>query len=239
MNWTQPQKPAEVAESRLINAILDGHFPIGEKLPAERDLAAQIGVTRPTLREALQRLARDGWIDIQHGRSTRVRNYWQEGNLGVLSALARSPEHAPDNFVPNLLAVRHLLAPAYTRLAVQNDPEALTGLLNELVQTADTPEAFAAADWRLHHQLTILSQNPIFTLILNGFEELYPPMAVRYFQFKEARAHSRDYYQKLLIEAQEGRPAGAETLTKTIMADSIIHWQRVLQTERSLQQEAP
>ena len=102
-------KAAEAAESRLITAILDGHFPIGDKLPAERDLAAQLGVTRPTLREALQRMARDGWIDIHHGRSTRVRNFWLEGNLGVLGAIARHPHHAPADFVPNLLMVRQLI----------------------------------------------------------------------------------------------------------------------------------
>ena len=56
----------------------------------ERELAGQLGVTRPTLREALQRMARDGWIKIQHGRSTRVRNFWREGNLGVLSGIART-----------------------------------------------------------------------------------------------------------------------------------------------------
>jgi GntR family negative regulator for fad regulon and positive regulator of fabA len=69
MDWVSPQKPAEFTEQRLIDAILDGHFPIGSALPAERDLAAQIGVTRPTLRETLQRMARDGWIEIHHGRT--------------------------------------------------------------------------------------------------------------------------------------------------------------------------
>ena len=82
MNWNAPEKPAEFAENRLIQAIISGHFPINSNLPAERELAAQLGVTRPTLREALQRIARDGWIEIRHGKPTRVRNYWQEGNLG-------------------------------------------------------------------------------------------------------------------------------------------------------------
>jgi DNA-binding FadR family transcriptional regulator len=48
MNWETRPKPADLAESRLIVAILDGHFPIGDTLPAERELATQLGVTRPT-----------------------------------------------------------------------------------------------------------------------------------------------------------------------------------------------
>lgn len=227
MNWTAPQKPAELAESRLITAILGGHFPIGENLPAERELAAQLGITRPTLREALQRMARDGWLEIQHGRPTRVRNYWQEGSLGVLSALAHYPEHAPDNFIANLLAVRRLLAPAYTRLAVENAPAALAESLQELVNIPDTAEDFATADWRLHHRLTVLSGNPIFTLILNGFAALYPPMARLYFQFSEARADSRQFYQNLLTASLENNPAAAEALTRQVMLDSMTHWQQV------------
>jgi GntR family negative regulator for fad regulon and positive regulator of fabA len=238
MNWKPPQKPAELAESRLIEAILDGRFPIGENLPAERELAAQLGVTRPTLREALQRLARDGWIEIQHGRSTRVRNYLQEGSLGVLSALAHHPDHAPDNFIANLLAVRHLLAPAYTRLAVENAATALAELLRELVTTPDTAEAFAAADWRLHHRLTVLSNNPIFTLILNGFIDLYPPMARLYFNRKEARAHSRDFYQRLLSKSLANNPDAAEELTRQVMVESMAHWRQVGQTDLKAREQS-
>jgi GntR family negative regulator for fad regulon and positive regulator of fabA len=53
MEWDAPQKPAEWTESRLIQAILEGDFPINSTLTAERELAVQLGVTRPTLRETL------------------------------------------------------------------------------------------------------------------------------------------------------------------------------------------
>src|SRR5512143_391382 len=109
MNWDNPTRPAELIEARLINAILDDQFPVNSNLPPERDLATQLGVTRPTLREGLQRLARDGWIEIRHGKPTRVRDYWREGNLAVLSAIARHTDHLPADFVPNLLHIRALL----------------------------------------------------------------------------------------------------------------------------------
>ncbi|MDZ7904090.1 MAG: GntR family transcriptional regulator [Rheinheimera sp.] len=46
-------------------------------MPAERELSELIGVTRTTLREVLQRLARDGWKTIQHGKPTKVKNFWE------------------------------------------------------------------------------------------------------------------------------------------------------------------
>ena len=61
--WQPPQKPGEITEARLINAILDGTFPVNSSLPGERELAELLGVTRPTLREAMQRMERDGLVE--------------------------------------------------------------------------------------------------------------------------------------------------------------------------------
>ncbi|HEY4724105.1 MAG TPA: fatty acid metabolism transcriptional regulator FadR [Anaerolineae bacterium] len=225
MNWDIPQRPAELAETRLINAILDDKFPIDSPLPPERDLATQLGVTRPTLREALQRLARDGWLEIRHGKPTRVRNYWHEGNLAVLSAIARHRDHLPQDFVPNLLQVRALIAPAYTRMAIEKSAGKVCKFLQAYVNLPDTAEAFAHADWELHSHLAKESGNPIFILILNGFKNLYPMMARIYFKLDAARARSRRFYADLLAAAEAGKPAKAEAILHQIMRDSIELWQ--------------
>jgi GntR family negative regulator for fad regulon and positive regulator of fabA len=224
MNWDTPTRPAELIETRLINAILDDQFPINASLPPERDLAGLLGVTRPTLRESLQRLARDGWIEIRHGRPTRVRDYWHEGNLGVLGAIARHADHLPAGFVSNLLQIRSLLAPTYAQLAIKRAAKMLTKVLIAYQDLPDTPEAFAQADWEIHLRLTIDSGNPIFTLILNGFQDLYPAMGPRYFATTKARARSRRFYADLLKAAQTNDPAAAERAMRTVMADSVKLW---------------
>ena len=144
--WNPIQKPAEVAEKRLLDAILSGHFAVNSYLPGERDLAAQIGVTRPTLREAMQRLARDGWLDIQQGKPTRVRDYWQEGNMGVLSMLAQMPSQQTPDFVAHLLEIRVLLAPTYTRQAMEQASSEIAALLSKYADLEETSAAFASAD---------------------------------------------------------------------------------------------
>jgi len=227
MDWELPLRPAELVENRLINAIVDGDFPVNSTLPPERELAQRLGVTRPTLREALQRLARDGWIEIHHGKSTRVRDYWHEGNLAVLGAIAQHQDHVPPDFVPNLLQVRELLAPAYARLAVKRSAKNLVKFLEDYQELIDTPEAFATADWKLHQYLTIESGNPIFTLILNGFKELYPRMGSAYFTPPKARARSRKFYGDLREAAQARDPDRAEAITRAVMQDSIELWKSI------------
>jgi GntR family negative regulator for fad regulon and positive regulator of fabA len=227
MDWQPVQKPAELAESRLLEAILSGHFPANSNLPGERELAGQIGVTRPTLREALQRLARDGWLEIQHGKPTRVRDYWREGGLGVLAVLGQLPAGQSPDFVTHLLEVRVLLAPAYARQAVEAAASELADLLAVYPSLEDSPAVFARADWDLHILLTQKAENPIFRFLFNGFHKLAIPIGERYFEYPECRQHSRRFYTDLLNCARGGAAFDAESLTRRVMEESLALWQKM------------
>jgi GntR family negative regulator for fad regulon and positive regulator of fabA len=226
-NWHPPDKPAELTEARLISAILNGTFPANTNLPAERELAAQLGVTRPTLREALQRLGRDGWLEIHQGKPTRVRNYCEEGSLAVLGAIAEHQEDLPADFVPNLLSVRTLLAPAYTGLAIENNAPAISEFLQNHPAVKDEAVAYSTFDWELHHRLTIASGNAVFTLILNGFHGLYLNMGLHYFALPAARTSSRTWYAGLLSCAHDRNVKQAAVITQRVMQESLQIWQQL------------
>jgi GntR family transcriptional regulator, negative regulator for fad regulon and positive regulator of fabA len=230
MKWRPIQKPAEMAESRLLDAILSGQFPINSNLPGERELAEQIGVTRPTLREVLQRLARDGWLEIRQGKPTCVRDYWKEGGLAVLAVLAQSSVSQSPDFVTHLLELRVLLAPSYAHQAIESAPGEVASLLESYTNLEDSPFAFSIADWELHVRLTRLASNPIFCFLFNGFQKLSIPVGEKYFSFRECRQHSRFFYAELLNCARSGAPFDAEILTRRIMEESLALWQK-LQTK--------
>ncbi len=224
--WSRPQRPAAYAEQALVAAILDGTYPPGSTLPGERTLAAQLGVTRPTLREALQRLERDGWLTIAQGKPTLVNDYWTAGGLNVLSGLARHGQHLPPGFASKLLEVRLALAPAYTAAAVARAAGTVAAFLAGHTTLPDDPHAFADFDWRLHHTLTVASGNPVYTLILNGFHGFYTQVAHIYFTPHEARATSRAFYVALLAAAQRADAAEAERVTREVMRESIELWRQ-------------
>jgi GntR family negative regulator for fad regulon and positive regulator of fabA len=227
MSWDPLPKPAEIAETRLLEAILDGSFSVNSHLPGERELAAQIGVTRPTLREAMQRLARDGWLDIQHGKPTRVRDYWHEGSLAVLAALAQSPHHQSPDFIAYLLEIRLLLAPTYAYQALEQSSAEISALLDGADQLNEDPAAFAQFDWQLHYLLTQQAVNPVFRLLLNSFESLYVEMAKRYFSLAECRQHSRHFYAALQVCVTSQNLCDAAALTRETMQGSLDLWQRL------------
>ncbi len=225
-SWSAPQRPAAYAIQALVTSILEGDYPPGSTLPAERELSIQLGVTRPTLREALRRLESDGWLTVQQGKPTRVRDFWREGGLNVLSGLVRYGRQLPTGFVTQLLEVRLVMAPAYTRSAVAHCPEQVAACLEGIDALPDTPEAFAALDWKLHYTLTIASGNPIYTLILNGFAGFYEQMARLYFAYPESRQLSRRFYQELSQHISEKDAQSAEALTRSIMEQSIRLWEK-------------
>jgi GntR family transcriptional regulator, negative regulator for fad regulon and positive regulator of fabA len=118
------------------------------------------------------------------------------------------------------------MAPTYARLAIENHAQEVADLLSSYQDLPDTAEGYTSADWTLHQQLTILSSNPIFTLILNGFSRLYTVMGHRYFAQLAGREHSQRFYQDLLECARQGEGKSAENLVQKVMTDSINLWQQ-------------
>lgn len=220
-------RPALHAEQALVRGILHGAYPPGSTLPAERDLAVRLGVTRPTLREALQRLHRDGWLVIRQGKGTRVNDFWRHGGLNVLSALVRIGRPLSPGFIRDLLEVRLVLAPAYARAAVERSPEAVMAQLEAERTLEEAAQAFAGYDWEVHHKLAVNSRNPIYPLILNGFAGFYEKMALRYFSRPEGRAASRSFYRELRAAARRGDGARAERVTRRAMQVSVDLWRHV------------
>jgi len=71
----------------LLESLLAGRYAAGEKLPTQRTLAADLGVTMSSLREALKRLEQMGLIEVRHGDAMRVRNWREHGGLDVIAHL--------------------------------------------------------------------------------------------------------------------------------------------------------
>lgn len=223
-SYTPLLKPGEAAEQRLVESIISGAFPIQSNLPAERELAARLGVTRPTLREALQRLSRDGWLEIRHGKPTRVRDFWREGNFGVLVALAGYSGELPPDFVPSLLAVRELLTPEMAFAALTHSPHSIADYLSSAASLPQDPLSYAEFDWGLQHAFALASANPFFTFFTNSVRQLYSRMGMLYFAHTHTRQHSATFYNDLLAACQPPEPERARRLCADVMRASREFW---------------
>jgi DNA-binding FadR family transcriptional regulator len=74
LQTVEPQRLYRQIAEQLRAAILSGEFVVGARLPAERDLAKQLGVSRPSVREALIALEVEGWVEVRTGSGIYVLN---------------------------------------------------------------------------------------------------------------------------------------------------------------------
>jgi GntR family negative regulator for fad regulon and positive regulator of fabA len=196
--------------------MLNGTFPPGARLPSERALAVDLGVTRPTLREILQRLARHGWLTIRQGKATVVNDYWRSGGMGLLGTLADYTGYLPNGFFNYLLEVRANLLPGMARLAAERAPGAILAYLKGYPELRDEAAAYARYDWGLQILLARCTDNPVYVLLLNDFEKLFETLALRYFSVAAAREASESFYGKLNNAIANGRRRIHETVREAM-----------------------
>ncbi len=218
------QSPAGFAEEYIIESIWNSRFPPGSILPAERELSELIGVTRTTLREVLQRLARDGWLTIQHGKPTRVNNFWETSGLNILETLARLDQEKVPALVDQLLSARTNISAIFLRGAVKHSPQTVIELSQQAPGVGEDGEAFAAFDYHFYHQMAFASGNPIYALILNGFRGLYSRVGRIYFGDRGARERALAFYTKLAELAAQGAADDVWMLVRRYGAETAGIW---------------
>jgi len=202
---TKVSSPAGFTEQYIVESIWNGGFPPGSTLPAERELSELIGVTRTTLREVLQRLSRDGWLTIKHGKSTRVNNFWDTCNLNILETLTQLDQEGVPDLVDNLMSARTNISAIYVRGAIKKNPKKTIELIKAHENIEDTGQAFAEFDYRLNIELASTAGNSIYLLILNGFKGLYSRLGSLYYANPKGREITRVYYKNLIELASKNK----------------------------------
>ena len=219
----KPLRPAEHAERLLLEAILNQEYAPGSALPAERVLATTLGVTRPTLRETLQRLSSKGWITISQGKPTRVNDYLNNGGLALLGSMVGYGKGLSTSMVAHLLQVRSVMLPGIARMAAVNDSPSLSDYLKDAPGVGENPRGFAEYDWELQLLMVTLSDNPVFRFMFNDFTAIYHGFGELYFQEQPARQSSLAFYRELALSLTGGE-ALVEQCVRNAMDTSITIW---------------
>ena len=226
MTAKRPIRPSAHAEHVILDRILSGHWSSGTQLPAERELATEIGVTRPTLRETLKSLESHGWISIHHGKPSMVNDFWDAGGLGILGTLARYPQFIPLSVIRDLMEVRHHFLPMCAMEACAENPEPFFELLESWKPTEDA-EFCAQFDWNLQNRMVRGCDNRVFTLIFNDFNPVFAKLGAQYFSFPETRMASHAYYTTLR-ETLESEPHRVGDVVMDAMAEAIRLWDEMI-----------
>ncbi|KOC91919.1 transcriptional regulator LldR [Winslowiella iniecta] len=173
-----PPRPADPLVSRLKALIDDRKLQAGMRLPAERQLAAELGVSRSSLREAIQQLISVGMLVSRRGDGTRLREQialWTD--LSIVEPLRQLVEDDPD-YRYDILEARHAIEAStawYAALrATEADKEQLQYAFDATLKLKDSddPALAAQADVRFHLAIAVASHNLVLLQTMRGFFDL-------------------------------------------------------------------
>ncbi|MEO7980857.1 MAG: FCD domain-containing protein [Sporichthyaceae bacterium] len=198
---------------RLLQAVRLGQVVAGDRLPAERELATRLGVSRPTLREAIRSLAEAGYVESRRGRSGGTfvlpAGEWRRDQRSVRDIVADMGREMTD-----ALLMREVLEPGAAELAASatHPPE----LVRELEDALELERSVSVADYRpadsrLHLAIVALAGSPSLTaavsdnrMRLNDLLDAIPLLPPNI-------AHSRTQHARIVTAVLRRRPQAARS----------------------------
>jgi GntR family transcriptional repressor for pyruvate dehydrogenase complex len=148
----------------------------GDTLPSQDEMARSLGVSRASLREALNRLALMGLIEMRHGKGTYVRTARPHDLMNSLSSLLILDKVS----AAELLEARFHVESALAALAALNaTDEDLARILQLIVRMEKDPKAqdidgFVAFDTQLHKAFAQAAKNPVLVKVLEILWSVLP-----------------------------------------------------------------
>jgi GntR family transcriptional repressor for pyruvate dehydrogenase complex len=158
--------------SRFEQAILSGQLAPGDQIPSEREISAQMSISRSVVREALGRLASLGLVRSVHGSGTVVEApNSRQVTVGYQRLLSR-----PDFHLHDLAAVRLPLETTIVGLAAAKRTKEHLARLAKAQKVLGNPrrslEAHVKADLDFHATLAAATGNPLFQVVLAPIQQL-------------------------------------------------------------------
>lgn len=224
----------ETVVERIEDLVFSDLTP-GTELPSESDLAATLGVSRLTVREATKSLQARGLLEVRQGRRPVIAHL-TAGPIGdfFTSAVRRDPRRLLD-----LLDVRRALEVHIARLAAVNGGRAAVSAMESSLKTMrdaaeDGPDAIHDADIHFHEGLAAASGNQMLSFFIEAMEKPLKTSRIRSLHGHLARGGTVDdvieQHDRILDRVKARDPEGAATA----MSDHLEQTERDLNAALSL-----
>lgn len=212
--------PDEVFE-QLVDTVLDGDVVPGDTLPAERQLAEALGVSRPTVREALQRLAHTGLVEVRQGGGTTVRDFRRFGGLDMLPRLIFRRGELDHSVLRSILEARAAMGREVAGLAAERSgaavAPALRATVDELVAHQD-PVAQQRAALAFWDHLVDAADSIVYRLLYNNLRAVYEPAIEALAGLMAAEVARADRYRAITDAVAAGDGPTARTAATDLLS---------------------
>jgi GntR family transcriptional regulator, transcriptional repressor for pyruvate dehydrogenase complex len=189
--------------------IVRGDLRAGQRLPAERELAAQLGVSRPSLREAIRALITLNILESRHGEGTFVSSL----DPDLLAEPIDFVLQVDDGGIAAVFEARHVLEAGIAALAAERATDLELAELEDYVNGGraklDDPEAFIAHDIEFHDRLRRAARSPVLSSMLGSISTLAVEMRRRTAQSQAVRARAHADHARMVKTLKARDPEAA------------------------------
>jgi GntR family transcriptional regulator, transcriptional repressor for pyruvate dehydrogenase complex len=220
---TRRSVPDEVFD-QVLGEVVDGEIGAGEPLPSERRLAEVLGVSRPAIREALQRMTQTGLVEVRHGGATTVRDFRRHAGLDLLPRLLVRRGELDPEVARSILEARLAIGPAVAALAAQRGGPALaaslTGVLDALAASVDGPDGDVARQvhaLEFWDQVVDAADSLVFRLMFNSLRAAYEPALEALAPLMAEEVGQVDAYRVLTVAIGAGDPETARAAADRVL----------------------
>jgi GntR family transcriptional repressor for pyruvate dehydrogenase complex len=202
---------AQRVTRQIEQLIVEGRLRPGDRLPPERALAEQFGVSRTVVREAVRALTAKSLLEVRPGSGTVVRSPTTQSVAQSMKLLLQAGQSELD--YDKVHEIRRLLEVEIAGLAAQRstpeDLKHMAAILERAAHIQDNREAFAQSDVEFHAALAAATHNELFSLVLDALVDVM--LQVREMAFGVAGMPSRAlaHHQAILAQIEAGDAEGA------------------------------
>lgn len=204
--------------------VLSGELAPGATLPSERQLAEALGVSRPAVREALQRLAAAGLVSVRQGDATTVLDYRRGAGLEVLPRLLVQAGELDPAVARSILEARLHNGPKVAELAARRVGVIGAGEIRPLLEAS--VEALAVEQDPIARQRHAMefwdhvvdaADSIVFRLMFNMLRAAYEPALAALAPIMSAEVGNVEAYRELAAAIAAGRPQKAATTARALL----------------------
>jgi DNA-binding FadR family transcriptional regulator len=194
--------------AELERLILESRLGDGDRLPSERELAAQFGVSRTVVREAVRALAAKRLLDVGVGRGTVVRAPSAVSAAESMKLLLRMQASGTD--ADKVSEVRRTLENEIAALAAARRTEADLAAMDTVIEAAESrrtdPDAFLKEDLAFHSLLARATHNELFGLLLDSLAEVLLESRLLALRIPGTARRALDHHSRVLEAVRAGDP---------------------------------
>ncbi len=225
---------ADRVASQLLEMIVSQQFRPGDRLPPEREIGQELGVSRTVVREAIRVLSGKGVLGVKSGSGVVVTQIGQENVAETMRLFIQTrgghDVDGPFSYekvheVREMLEVR--VAGVAAERATPEDLDALRTAFQELADAADSVELSSVKDVEFHRTIAKITHNDMYLIMLDSIRHVLLEVRRETLVKKERRRFVLEFHKRILDAIERGDSDGARRAMSDHLDDSADMWRSI------------